>query len=256
MRIVSYNLNGIRSALRKDWWSWVGAVAPDVLCLQETKAHPDQVPSEALAHPQLKHRYWHSAQKKGYSGVAIFSKEKPLHVEVGMGNPAFDAEGRVLRVDFPKVSVMSVYVPSGTNPDRLAFKFRFMEAFLEHIAQLQERLPGLVVCGDFNICHRAIDIHDPVRNAKVSGFLPQERAWLSEVLAAGFLDSFRAIHPHRADAYSWWSYRAASRVRNKGWRIDYQLLSLSLRGALVGAEVLTDAIHSDHCPTFAEFDLG
>ena len=254
MRILSYNVNGIRAALNKGLRDWLLSADADVFCIQETKARPDQVDAGAFEGLGFTHKYWHSAIKKGYSGVAIFSKEKPDYISYGMGDASIDAEGRVLRVDFSKFSVMSLYLPSGTNPARLQFKFDFMDRFLDYVNQLRKTHPNLIICGDFNICHRAIDIHDPVRNVNVSGFLPQERDWLSRFLASGFVDTFRHKNPDAKDRYSWWSYRAASRARNKGWRIDYQMATPSLISSIAEAEILDQAVHSDHCPTL--LDIG
>ncbi len=247
MKIISYNVNGIRAALNKGFLDWLQAASPDVLCLQETKAHPDQLDLSVFEAAGYPYHYWFSAQKKGYSSVAVLSKQKPNHVAYGTGMEYMDVEGRNLRVDFDKVSVMSLYLPSGTNPDRLAYKFTYMDDFQAYINDLKKDLPNLVICGDYNICHEAIDIHDPVRNAKVSGFLPEERAWLDGFIQSGFVDSFRHLNkePHQ---YSWWSYRANARANNKGWRIDYAMVSEPLKNGIERAFILPQAVHSDHCP--------
>lgn len=227
MKIISYNVNGIRAALKKDFVGWLKAANPEVVCLQETKAMVDQVDMTEIEALGYQH-FWFSAQKKGYSGVAIFTKIKPKNVSYGSGIDHMDFEGRILRVDFDKVSVMSLYLPSGTNPDRLEYKFRFMDEFQEYITKLRIEFPNLIICGDYNICHQAIDIHDPVRNKNVSGFLPEERAWLDHFMKSGFIDSFRLFNqePHR---YSWWSYRANARNNNKGWRIDSHWLVIRFK---------------------------
>ena len=231
MKIISYNVNGIRAALTKGFAQWLQSANPDVLCLQEIKALEAQIPTEVFAQLGYTHQYYHSAEKKGYSGVAILSKIAPKHVEVGTGIDYMDKEGRVLRADFEDVSVMSLYLPSGTNPDRLDFKLTFMDDFQKYIDELKKKVPNLVICGDYNICHQAIDIHDPVRNATVSGFLPVERAWIDAFMKSGFIDSFRYFHkePHQ---YSWWSYRANARNNNKGWRIDYHLVATPLENRM------------------------
>lgn len=250
MKILSYNVNGIRAALNKGFADWLQAAQPDVLCLQETKALKEQVDTSVFEQLGYEH-HWHSAQKKGYSGVAILTKTKPLNVEQGTGIPHIDFEGRVIRADFHEVSVISLYLPSGTNLDRLDYKFKFMDDFQAYIDQLRKKYPRLVICGDYNICHQAIDIHDPVRNKNVSGFLPEERAWIDRFMKNGFVDSFRHLNP-QPHQYSWWSYRANARNNNKGWRIDYNLVSDNLKQNIQRAYLLPDARHSDHCPVGLE----
>ncbi len=250
MKILSYNVNGIRAALNKGFADWLQAAQPDILCLQETKALKEQVDTSIFEQLGYEH-HWHSAQKKGYSGVAILTKTKPLNVEQGTGIPHIDFEGRVMRADFHEVSVISLYLPSGTNLDRLDYKFKFMDDFQAYIDQLRKKHPRLVICGDYNICHQAIDIHDPVRNKNVSGFLPEERAWIDRFMNNGFVDSFRHLNPQPYQ-YSWWSYRANARNNNKGWRIDYNLVSDNLKQNIQRAYLLPDARHSDHCPVGLE----
>lgn len=251
MKIISYNVNGIRAAMRKGFIEWLQAADPDIICLQEIKANFDQVEIDKIEAAGYPYHYWFSAVKKGYSGVAILSKIKPNHVEYGTGIEYMDVEGRNLRLDFDSFSVMSLYMPSGTNIARLDHKFMYMDDFQEYIDALKEKIPNLILCGDYNICHKAIDIHDPIRNAKVSGFLPEERAWLDGFINSGFIDSFRHFNqdPHH---YTWWSYRANARNNNKGWRIDYNLVSESLEKNLKRAVILSDAVHSDHCPLLVE----
>ncbi|MGY8887175.1 MAG: exodeoxyribonuclease III [Flavobacteriales bacterium] len=250
MKIISYNVNGIRAAMRKGFIEWLKQANPDVICIQETKATKDQVDVEQIEQAGY-HHYWFSADKKGYSGVAIFSKVKPNHVEYGTGISHMDFEGRNIRLDFDKVSVMSLYLPSGSNVSRIEYKYKFMDDFLEYVNQLKKDIPNLVICGDYNICHEAIDIHDPVRNKKVSGFLPEERDWMGRFIGSGFIDSFRYFtkDPHH---YTWWSYRANSRANNKGWRIDYNMVSQPLQENLNRAVILAEAKHSDHCPLLVE----
>jgi exodeoxyribonuclease III len=255
MRLISYNVNGIRAAFTKAFTSWVEASQPDVLCLQESKAQPEQI--DVLAFEALGYQsFWHSAQKKGYSGVGIVCKQTPKHVEYGCGIAHIDAEGRIIRADFEGYSVMSVYVPSASNIERLEFKMQFCYDFLSYIKQLQQSIPNLIICGDFNICHQAIDIHNPKSLQTTSGFLPIEREWLSQFLhQAQMLDSFRALNPNVADAYSWWSYRANARNNNKGWRIDYNFVSQTLATKITRACILPEAKHSDHCPVLVELDV-
>lgn len=253
MKIISYNVNGIRAAVRKGLMEWLEAANPDVLCLQEIKAMPDQIDHELVKETGYT-GYYHSAQKKGYSGVAILTKQQPDHVEVGCGMDYIDQEGRVIRADYGDFSVMSVYIPSGTNPLRQGLKMRFLEDFQNYVNELKKERPNLVIGGDYNICHKPIDIHDPVRNANSSGFLPEEREWVSGFIESGFTDTFRHFN-HEPDQYSWWSYRANARANNKGWRIDYQMSTRSLDDKLTRAAILPSAKHSDHCPVLLELDL-
>lgn len=246
--IISYNVNGLRAAATKGFWEWLQAESPDIICLQEVKAHTADLAPE-FREPQGYHAYYHEAQKKGYSGVAILTKQAPKHVEVGCGIQAYDDEGRFLRLDFEGYSVLSVYLPSGTSgEERQAFKEKCLDDILPYFVELRQRFPKLVICGDFNIAHESIDIHDPVRNKNTSGFLPQERAWMTKCLASGFVDGFRLLNP-QPHQYSWWSYRANARANNKGWRIDYTLITEALRDKARTAAVLMDVVHSDHCPS-------
>lgn len=253
MKIISYNVNGIRAALNKGFLDWLKQVNPDVICLQEIKAQENQLELALFADAGYEYNYWFSAQKKGYSGVAILSKTKPNHVEFGTGIDYMDFEGRNIRADFDDFSVMSMYLPSGTNDDRLDFKFKYMDDFLEYSKDLRKECPNLLVSGDYNICHKAIDIHDPIRNARVSGFLPEEREWLSRFIDSGFVDTYREFNqePHN---YTWWSYRANARNNNKGWRIDYHMVTQPLQEKLKRAVILPEAKHSDHCPLLVEID--
>ncbi len=255
MRIVTYNVNGIRSALRKDWLSWLKAVDADVVCLQEIKATPDVVP-EILMIEQLGYEhYWYPAQKKGYSGTAILTRITPTHVEYGCGHEVYDYEGRIIRADFAEVSVMSTYFPSGTSGDiRQEFKYRFLDDFQSYTDQLRAVRPKLVISGDYNICHRAIDIHNPISNARSSGFLPEEREWMENFINSGYVDSFRWQNPD-PHHYTWWSYRANARARNLGWRIDYNMVSLPLQNQIRHTAILADALHSDHCPVLLDLDV-
>ena len=236
--------------MKKGFIDWLNITKPDILCLQETKAMKEQV-DVALIEKQGYHHYWFSAEKKGYSGVAIFSKKNPVNVSFGSGISHMDFEGRILRLDFEKLSVMSLYLPSGTNINRLEYKFKFMDEFRVYIDNLKLKFPNLIICGDYNICHQAIDIHDPIRNKNVSGFLPEERDWLNRFINSGFVDSFRFLNPE-PNKYTWWSYRANARKNNKGWRIDYALVSESLKKNISKSFILSEAYHSDHCPVGLE----
>lgn len=252
MKIISYNVNGIRAALTKGFLDWAKSTNADVICLQEIKAQKEQL-DLTLFDELYPYNYWFSAEKKGYSGVAILSKTEPKKIVYGTGIDYMDFEGRNLRVDFDNFSVMSMYLPSGTNDHRLDFKLQYMADFQQYINQLKKEIPHLIIGGDYNICHRAIDIHDPIRNANVSGFLPIERQWLDNFMKSGFVDTFRMFNkePHQ---YSWWSYRANARNNNKGWRIDYHLVSESLQSKIKRAYILPEAKHSDHCPVVIEID--
>jgi len=251
VKIVSYNVNGIRAALKKGFLEWLQSVDPDVICLQEIKANEDQLDLSLFAAAGYGYNFWFSANKKGYSGVAILSKKKPDHVEFGTGIDYMDFEGRNLRADFGNISVMSMYLPSGTNMARLDFKLKYMADIQTYLTSLRKERSNLIVLGDYNICHEAIDIHDPVRNKKVSGFLPIEREWIGNFMESGFIDSFRHFNKE-PDNYTWWSYRANSRNNNKGWRLDYAMVSEPLRTRLERAVILSEAKHSDHCPILVE----
>lgn len=249
MKIITYNVNGIRSAVSKGFTEWLEQSGADVVCLQETKAQPEQIP--VLDFSQAGYStYCFSAQKKGYSGVAILSRTIPDHIEYGMGIPEYDHEGRFIRADYGDLSVISVYHPSGTSgQERQDFKMKWLEDFLVYVENLRKTRHKLIIAGDYNICHRPIDIHDPVRNAKSSGFLPEEREWVSRFLSHGYTDSFRYLYPELEKQYTWWSFRAGSRAKNLGWRIDYLMLTENLNPDLQEAFILPDVKHSDHCPT-------
>lgn len=251
MKIISYNVNGIRAAISKGFIEWLQSANPDVICLQEIKATEDQIPTDEISAAGYPFQYYFSAQKKGYSGVAILCKTAPKNVVFGTGIENMDFEGRNLRVDFDSLSIMSMYLPSGTNIDRLGYKFQYMDTIQEYIVNLRNEIPNLLVCGDYNICHEAIDIHNPKGNEKTSGFLPEERAWLDGFMKTGMVDTFRHLNkePHN---YSWWSYRANARNNNKGWRIDYCLAAEPLKNKIKRALILPEAKHSDHCPVLVE----
>ena len=252
MKIISYNVNGVRAAVNKGFVDWLKNTNPDVICLQEIKALKEQLDVTIFENAGYKYHYWFSAQKKGYSGVAILSKTKPKHVEYGTGIETMDFEGRNLRVDFDEISIMSMYLPSGTNNERLDFKFNYMDEIQDYLSLLTEQIPNLVVCGDYNICHDEIDIHNP-KMKNVSGFLPEETSCLAAFIQSGFLDSYRYLHPTRQE-FSWWSYRANSRANNKGWRLDYAMVSKTLQEKIKRSVILTEAVHSDHCPILVEID--
>jgi len=236
MKIISYNVNGIRAALKKGFLEWLQAADPDVICIQETKAQKEQLELQHFENYGYPFHYWFSAQKKGYSSVAVLSKIKPNHVEYGTGIESMDFEGRNLRLDFDNVSVMSLYLPSGTNDARLSFKLNYMAEFQDYVDNLKKEIPNLLICGDYNICHEAIDIHNPKQNKNTSGFLPVEREWIDNFIHSGFI------------------YRANARNNNKGWRIDYCMASESIQNNLKRAFILPEARHSDHCPIGVELE--
>ncbi|MFN0201325.1 MAG: exodeoxyribonuclease III [Bacteroidia bacterium] len=253
--IISYNVNGIRAAATKGFFTWLAQENPDIICLQEIKAQITDLDA-SFTQPEGYHTYWFSAQKKGYSGVAILTKQEPLHVEYGCGIEKYDFEGRVIRADFEGFSVISVYYPSGTSGDeRQGVKEEFLTDFQQYINALKQTHPNLIICGDYNIANTEIDIHNPKSNQNTSGFLPHERAWLTAFWQSGFQDAFRLHHPNEQHQYSWWSYRANARVNNKGWRIDYQAIANPLVEKCTAASILMDIVHSDHCPIKVVLDL-
>jgi exodeoxyribonuclease-3 len=253
-KIISYNVNGIRAAINKGLLDWMKKVKPGILCIQETKAQPDQVDLDPFRKLGYKD-YWHAAEKKGYSGVLILADRAPDNVTIGMNVADYDSEGRVIRLDFGDISFINVYIPSGTTGDiRQDFKMKFLDDFLNFLTHLREERPNLLVCGDFNIAHREIDIHNPVSNKKTSGFLPEERAWVDKFLESGFVDTFRHIHPDMVK-YSWWSFRSNARSKNLGWRLDYHMVTHSLASRIKDAGIMNDAAHSDHCPVWVDLDM-
>lgn len=254
MKIISYNVNGIRAAVSKGLYDWLEVESPDILCLQETKAQEEQI--DLITMQSMGYQsYIHSAEKKGYSGVALFSKQPADNIEIGMGVPLYDQEGRVLRADFGDLTVVSVYIPSGTTGDiRQDFKMDFLVHFEAYVRRLREERKNVVISGDYNICHKPIDINNPQKHTKSSGFLPDERAWFDDFVASGMIDSFR-VFDQRPDQYSWWSYRAGAKPKNLGWRIDYHMVSAPLKDKLLGASILPELNFSDHCPIIVELDF-
>lgn len=254
MKIVTYNINGIRSAIAKNLKQWMTAENADIFCLQEIKADKEQIPVEIFE--ELGYQsYWYPAKKKGYSGVAILTKINPTNIIYGMNIEKYDIEGRFLRIEIGDLSIVSVYHPSGSSSEeRQDFKMQWLEDFKQYIDKLKMQHPKLIVCGDFNICHKPIDIHDPVGNKNSSGFLPEERQWLDDFLNSGFVDCFRYFNPE-PHQYTWWSYRANARSKNKGWRIDYAMCSEVLKHDLIGAQILSEIKHSDHCPVRMELNI-
>lgn len=250
MKIISYNVNGIRAAMKKGFIDWLKTNPADIICIQETKANETDVDVKALEELGFEH-HWFSANKKGYSGVAVFSKIKPDAVKKGNGHPESDFEGRVIELMFGDIKLINAYFPSGTSgEDRQTFKYKWLDEFGQYLKKEIKKHPKIILCGDYNIAHEEIDIHDPKGNKNTTGFLPEERAWMTKFLQSGWIDSFRHFHPepHR---YSWWSQRFPSvRLNNKGWRIDYICVTEALRSALQDAEIYPDVKHSDHCPVY------
>lgn len=252
MRIISYNVNGIRAAIKKGFIDWLKTNPADIICLQETKATEadvDMAEIEALGYEH----HWFSANKKGYSGVAILSKIKPALVKKGNGHPESDFEGRVIEMVVGDIKIINAYFPSGTSgDDRQTFKYKWLDEFFNYLEKEKKKHPKLILCGDYNIAHHEIDIHDPKGNKNTTGFLPEERAWMTQFLASGWIDTFRHFHkePHR---YSWWSQRFPSvRLNNKGWRIDYITVTSELEKQIQAADIFPDVKHSDHCPVYLE----
>ncbi|GAB3227088.1 exodeoxyribonuclease III [Algoriphagus aestuariicola] len=251
MKLISYNVNGIRAAINKGFVQWLTSENPDVIGLQEIKAQEKDV-NTAIFEDLGYYHYWFPALKKGYSGVAILSKTKPKSIKHGMGLNRYDDEGRLIQADFENFSFISSYFPSGTTGDiRQRFKYDFLDDIFGYMQDLKENNPNLILSGDYNICHKAIDIHNPIANKNTSGFLPEERAWMDRFTESGFIDSFRHFNP-LPHHYSWWSYRANSRAKNLGWRIDYHMATNELQNRLKSAVILPDIIHSDHCPVMLE----
>ncbi len=251
MRIISYNVNGIRSAMNKGFVDWLKTDPGDIICLQEIKAQKENVDFNKIE--ELGYQtFWFSAQKKGYSGVAIFTKIKPTKVFYGNEIDHSDFEGRVIRADFGKITLINAYFPSGTSGDeRQAYKYKWLNEFFVYLQELRKTRPNIIIVGDYNIAHNPIDIHDPKGNKNSSGFLPEERAWMDQFLSSGWIDSYRTLNPETIGGYSWWSQRFPTvRLQNKGWRIDYICITESLKKQLVAAEIYPDVKHSDHCPIY------
>ena len=251
MKIISYNVNGIRAALKKGFAEWLEIENPEIIGLQEVKSMENQI-DISIFEDLGYHVYWNPAVKKGYRGVAILSKQKPIHIERGIGIQAYDDEGRAIRADYEDFSFLCTYFPSGTTGGiRQDFKYAFLDDIYGYAQDLIKEKPNLMISGDYNICHKAIDIHNPISNKNTSGFLPEERAWMDKFTSAGFDDSFRLLNKE-AHQYSWWSYRANARANNKGWRIDYHMTTPAISAKVKDVRILHEIIHSDHCPIVVE----
>lgn len=254
MKVISFNANGIRSAARKGFYEWLHQQQADFVCIQETKAQIEQLKSIAMYFPNDFHCEYFDAIKKGYSGVAIYARQKPLRVLKGLGFNYCDEEGRYIQFDYPKLSVISLYLPSGTSgAGRQEVKYDFLARFAEHLAKLKSAGREMIICGDYNIAHKNIDIKNWRGNQKNSGFLPEERAWLDQLFGAmGFVDAFR-LQNQEADQYTWWSNRGQAREKNVGWRIDYQVITPGLADAVTEVEIYRDLRFSDHAPLLIEY---
>jgi exodeoxyribonuclease-3 len=254
MKLISYNLNGIRAAVKKGLVDWIAENDFDFVGIQETKAWETDIPKELFEEIGYK-TYWYSAQKKGYSGVGILSKIEPDKVEVGCGFELYDYEGRVIRADYGDLTVLCIYFPSGSSGDaRQAIKMKFLTDIHSWINELRKTRPNLIIMGDYNVANHPIDVYNPDKAPKSSGFLPVEREWLTAWFKDGFVDAFRFINPKKEE-YSWWSYRRSNRSSNRGWRIDYQSVSVHLKDKIKACHQLTDVVHSDHCPVYLEIDI-
>jgi len=252
MKLVSWNVNGLRAVVKKGNFNAVFETDPDILCLQETKAHPDQLPEEVRSIPGYFSYFDHSKVKKGYSGVAIYSKVKPEKIE-GIGIEKFDDEGRTLVAHFKDFVLLNVYFPNGGGgPDRLKYKMEYYDSFLKFIEKLHKSGKKIIFCGDVNTAHEAIDLARPKENEENTGFLPMERAWIDKVVKHGYIDTFRFMHPDKKDAYSYWDMKTFARDRNVGWRIDYFFVSDDLKDKIKKAEILDTILGSDHCPILLE----
>ena len=251
-KFISWNVNGIRAVYKKDFLAFVKQADPDVIAIQETKAHFDQLPDELINVPGY-FSYFSSGERKGYSGVAVYTKEKPLKVEDGFGDNLFNKEGRILILTYSTYKFINIYYPNGKSGDiRLKYKLDFYQAFLNYV-QSNSDIP-LVICGDVNTAHKGIDLARPKENQKISGFLPKERAYIDNFLDAGLIDTFREFDKS-PEKYTWWDQKSHARERNKGWRIDYFFVSKSLRNKLKSAYILKDVLGSDHCPIGIDIDL-
>jgi exodeoxyribonuclease-3 len=248
LTLLSWNVNGVRAIHKKGFLSWLDETTPDVLCLQETKAAESQLPSE-LAQPAGYHTFWNSAQRKGYSGTALLTREAPLSIQFGLGLEEFDQEGRTIIAEYPLYTLINCYFPNGSRDhNRVPFKLAFYDAFLDKCEQLRKRSQPVIFCGDVNTAHNEIDLTHPKTNQKTTGFLPKERAWLDQVVETGYVDTFRHFYPDLPEQYSWWSMPTRARERNVGWRLDYFFVAQELLGYVTDAFILPEVMGSDHCP--------
>jgi exodeoxyribonuclease-3 len=251
VKLASWNVNGIRAAARKDFIPWMDSVGADLVCIQESKATKAQL-TEDLLHPLGYHSYWNSAEKAGYSGVAIYSKKEPLRIQNGLGFPELDTEGRVITLEFPDFVLVNSYFPNSQRDHaRLGFKLKFCNQMFSYLEALRSQQKNVVICGDFNIAHRPIDLRNPKANEDNAGFLPEERAWMDEFLSRGYVDGFRKFNPG-PDQYTWWSYRPGVREKNIGWRLDYFVVDQEMSSRLKSVDHQSKVMGSDHCPVVME----
>lgn len=255
LRLLSWNVNGIRAAYKKGFVDWFVKENPDVLCLQETKAHPEQLIDDLLNVNKYKSYFSSSIVKKGYSGVAIYTKQEPAKVEHGFGIPKFDDEGRIIVAEYKSFVLINIYYPNGKmSPERLQYKMDFYDAFLEYADKLVKKGKNLVICGDVNTAHKEIDLARPKENEKVSGFLPIEREWMDKFFSHGYVDTFRMFNA-QPEQYTWWDMQSRARERNVGWRIDYFFVSENFQKNVKNAFILPDVMGSDHCPVGIELEI-
>jgi len=248
MRLFSWNVNGIRAAQKKGFLDWLAQEQPDILGIQETKALPEQL-DDSLLKPEGYHSYWASAERKGYSGVALYTKTEPKAVTLGLGDEAYDSEGRTIVAEYDDFVLITAYFPNGgSKNERVPFKMQYCEDFLQYCNDLREKGKSVIFCGDLNTSHKEIDLARPKQNEKNTGFLPQERAWMDKLVQQAYVDTFRLFYPEREDAYSWWSMRSGARQRNVGWRLDYFFISPDLQDRVAAASIHPDVMGSDHCP--------
>lgn len=248
MHLFSWNVNGVRAAQKKGFLEWLHQRHPDVLAIQETKCHPDQLDPE-LRQPDGYHAYWAYAERKGYSGVALFTVQEPRSVQIGLGIPEYDQEGRTIIADYGDFTLLAAYFPNGSRDhSRVPFKMAYKRDFLTFCNDLVTAGKSVIFCGDINTAHQEIDLARPKQNQNTTGFLPEERAWIDEVISQGYVDTFRSLHPEREGAYSWWSYIGRARDRNVGWRLDYFFVSPDLVPHVASAGIHADVLGSDHCP--------
>ncbi|MCC5791173.1 MAG: exodeoxyribonuclease III [Legionellaceae bacterium] len=256
MRVISFNANGVRAAARRGFYDWLAEQQADFVCIQETKASPEQLTPSSLFFPEGYHCEYVAAEKKGYSGVAIYARHAPQSIVKSIGYDVSDREGRYLQFDYPKFSIVSLYLPSGTSGDqRQTVKFAFLERFAQHLQELKNAGRELILCGDYNIAHQTIDIKNWRSNQKSSGFLPEERAWLDQLFGTmGFRDAFRVLN-QEAEQYTWWSYRARAFAKNVGWRIDYQVITPGLVESLRSTHIYRETQFSDHAPLIMDYEV-
>jgi exodeoxyribonuclease III len=254
-KIISWNVNGIRAAAKNGFLEWFETQAAEIVCVQEIKAYREQL-DFFLQNPSNVHSFWHSAQKPGYSGVAVFTRTEPLRVVEGLGVPEIDAEGRVLQLEFADFTVLNAYFPNSQRDHaRLPYKLKFCQEMLKRCQAIRAQGKNLILCGDFNIAHHEIDLKNPKTNQDNAGFLPEERAWMDEFISAGYVDAFRKFHPNEPGHYTWWSYRPGVREKNIGWRLDYHCTNFEFGDRLESASIQSQVRGSDHCPVVLEFKV-